>query len=306
MTKSPQEVRHCHEGTPSRLGDLLDRLGVETSALAEGRVFLGRRRVLRVDEWVRHRDEIRVAPPTKPAPLLRILYRDRHVVAVDKPAGVPTIPDLDGAAHSLVVALARQLDVLPGGLHPTSRLDRDVSGVVVFACSPRGRDLLARAREENVYRRRYVALAGRAPHGPTQGVWSFPIGRHPNPKLRAAFGRASIPAETAYHLVGTSDHAALLSCAPRSGRTHQIRVHASHAGASLLGDRAYGGRTRMALPNGTVLTFNRIALHATNVEIPIAGTLTLTSPVPDILHDWWRSLGGDEKAWKAAADEDFL
>ncbi len=96
------------------------------------------------------------------------------------------------------------------------------------------------------------------------------------------------------------DGPALLALAPLTGRTHQIRVHAAHAGAPLVGDRAYGGPMRMTGPSGHVLEPRRIALHAARVVVPDEGgrPLLLASPVPSALGDLWSNLGGDPAAWE--------
>ncbi|MGH7298021.1 MAG: RluA family pseudouridine synthase, partial [Polyangiaceae bacterium] len=88
-----------------------------------------------------------------------------------------------------------------------------------------------------------------------------------------------------------------------TGRTNQIRVHAAHAGAPLLGDRAYGGPVRVTLPSGKVLQPARIALHAARVVVPApdGSPLVVVSPVPPALAELWSALGGDPSAWEGAA-----
>ncbi len=89
---------------------------------------------------------------------------------------------------------------------------------------------------------------------------------------------------------------------PATGRTHQIRVHAAHAGAPLLGDRAYGGRTRLTFATGRVLELRRIALHAARVVVPDerGEPVVARAPVPPELVDVWEALGGDPGAWEVA------
>jgi RluA family pseudouridine synthase len=229
-----------------------------------------------------------------------ILHAD-EIVAVDKPAGMPTIADQDGAAHALVAAAARALGVDPARLHPTSRLDRGVSGVVVFALTKNAADRLARARAEGAYERRYVAIAARAPAA-ASGTWDAPIGRARDPRLRAAHGRDPVAAATRYSVCASAGGAAMLAVAPVTGRTHQIRVHASHAGAPLVGDRDYGGPARMTLPSGRVSEPRRVALHAARVVVPGAGgaPLVARAPVPPELVELWSALGGEAAAWELA------
>jgi 23S rRNA pseudouridine1911/1915/1917 synthase len=291
-------------GDGPTVADVLSRAGADPDAVRDGRVFVQRERVRRGDHRVRAGDEVRVAPPQgdPPEPAC-ILLRAGDVVAADKPAGVPTIADHAGTTHTLVAMVAHALSMDPSRLHPTSRLDRDVSGVVVFTLSSRASELLRLARAEGRYERRYVAIASRAPE-PDRGTWDAPIGRAANPRLRKVGGRDAVAASTRYAVTGAATSGAtLLAVAPVTGRTHQIRVHAAHGGAPLLGDRAYGGPTRVTLPSGRVLEPGRIALHAARVVVPdeAGEPLAITSPIPAELRSLWSALGGDAAAWEVLA-----
>jgi RluA family pseudouridine synthase len=284
------------------VADVLKLVRADALAIGEGRVFVGRRRVKRADERVAPGDIVGVAAPTAAPPSVTVLFETDDLVAVDKPAGVPTIADHGGAAHALVALAARALSVDPETLHPTSRLDRDVSGVVVLARAPAAARRLADARAHGAYARRYVAIAARAP-SPAQGTWEAPIGRAADPRRRSVGGRAPAPAVTRYATCGRTERGeTLLAVAPVTGRTHQIRVHASNAGCPLLGDRAYGGPSRVTLSTGRVLEPRRIALHAALVTVPdSAGTpRTAAAPVPRELRTLWTDLGGDAADWDKA------
>jgi 23S rRNA-/tRNA-specific pseudouridylate synthase len=276
-------------GDGDTVAAVLVRAGCDESAVRDGRVFLGRRRVKRGDVPVRPGDELTVAPPRADAgDRANILASTDDLVAADKPAGIPTIPDHAGGAHSLVARVARTLGVDVSELHPTSRLDSGVSGVVVFTRTKAARDRLARARTAGVYHRRYVAISARAP-ALERGAWDAPVNGVPARSLYAVVARA--PAG-----------ASLLAVAPQTGRTHQIRIHASGAGAPLVGDRAYGGPTRITLGTGRVLEPGRIALHAARVVVPGADgqPLVISSPVPAELLSLWSALGGEAAAWEGA------
>ena len=292
-------------GDGATVGQVLARAGADAAAADEGRVFVGRARARSGDERVRVGDEVRVAarrPERDLATPVAFLARDGDLVAVAKPAGIPTIPDHGGAAHSLLAAVARALGLAPDRVHPTSRLDRDVSGVVVFALSKGAGARLLLARAEGRYDRRYVALAQRAP-APDRGVWTAPIGRARDPRLRAVAGPDPTPASTRYAVTAVAaGGACMLAVMPVTGRTHQIRVHAAHAGAPLLGDRAYGGPARVTLCSGRVLEPRRIALHAARVVVPREdGTpLVLSAPLPQELASLWSALGGEAAAWEVS------
>jgi len=216
------------EGDGATVSAIVQRAGGDAAAIAEGRVFVGRRRAFRGDEPVAQGDQVSVAPARAEEALdVAILARRGDVVAVDKPAGLSTIADHGGSARTLVAEVTRLLgsggarggprgSAEAGGArgragggrgeaeraapHPTSRLDREVSGVVVFALTRSARLSLERARDEGRYVRRYVAIAARAP-SPDRGVWDAPIGRGADPRHRAAFGREAAPARTAYRVV---------------------------------------------------------------------------------------------------------
>jgi 23S rRNA pseudouridine1911/1915/1917 synthase len=283
--------------------EVLSRAGADDDAVSDGRVFVGPRRVRRAGEKVNAGDVVNVAVPrAHDEPMAPLLYDAGDFVAADKPAGIPTIPDHAGSAHALLAAVARVLGVDPARLHATSRLDRDVSGVVVFARTKGAAERLARARTEGIYDRRYVALVAKAPEIP-QGTWDARIGRARDPRLRMVGGRDPVDARTRYAVVSIAPRGqAMLAIAPVTGRTHQIRVHSAHAGAPLIGDGAYGGPLRVTLPTGRVLEPGRIALHAARVVVPGEGgsPVRVTSPIPTELQSLWSALGGDPAAWEVA------
>jgi 23S rRNA pseudouridine1911/1915/1917 synthase len=288
-------------GDGPTLGDVVRRAGGDAAAVREGRVFIGR---TRADDEAASLDEgqvVTLAAKRDAEIAVRVLVAEDGVVAVDKPAGMPTIPDQGGSAHTLLALLARTLGCPIGELHPTSRLDREVSGVVLFARSREAAERLKQARARGDYFRRYVAIACRAPD-PPRGLWNAPIGRDKDPRRRAAFGLNAAPAASAYEVVATTEGRALLALEPVTGRTHQLRVHAAHAHAALLGDRAYGGEPRVVLSSGRVEGLRRIALHAGLVIVPrpSGGTLEVRASVPPELLDLWTALGGRDDAWDLA------
>jgi 23S rRNA-/tRNA-specific pseudouridylate synthase len=266
--------------TDAILGDILGTIGEDARAIAEGRAFVGRRRATKVDERVRRGEEVLVHPRRAEVELPEpfVLHHGDGVVAVDKPAGIPTIPDVRGAQGTLVDLAARAIGASAGDLHPTSRLDREVSGVVVFALDKAAREAIAAARAEGKYDRRYLALARGALPDRARFTWS--IARAKDPKLRRAADEGE-PAATRIVVVERAGEHALVAVAPESGRTHQIRVHLSAAGAPLLGDRAYGGISRLTTATGKVVNIGRVALHCARVSISLPRCIiTVSSPVP--------------------------
>lgn len=295
------------------VNDILRSAGEDASAIAEGRVFVGKKRVNRVDAPVRVGDEVRIGARTSEGPGERpsnveVRRIDDGLVACIKPEGIPTVPDHAGAAHALTAIVARTIGVALGDLRVTSRLDRDVSGVVIFAVTEEAERRLRRARDEGRYERRYVAIASRA--SALDGLsspWTWPIGRAHDPRLRAVSGPDEKPATTRWRAVGHASDVAVLAVGPETGRTHQIRLHASTAGSPLLGDRDYGGPSRLTLADGRVLAFSRIALHAARVVVPgkDGQRVVVEAPVPEALRRIWAELGGDSEAWDRAVSCDL-
>lgn len=277
----------------ARIEDVVALAGGDDRAIEDGRVFVGKARAKRGQLPMPGDEVIIHAKETAPAGEIAVLHHAGGILAVDKPAGISTIPDQHDAEGSLLHRVARAADVDAGLLHPTSRLDRGVSGVVVFAENASVRERLRQARESGAYHRRYVALASMAP-SPPSGTWAAPIGRARDPKKRVVSGRDAVPALTRYRVVARTTSAALLSIEPETGRTHRIRVHVSHAGCPLLGDRDYGGPRTVVLPTGKVLALGRVGLHC--AEVRVLG-LELHAPIPAELRRWWTELGGADDDW---------
>lgn len=297
-------------GEAKTVADVLVLAREEPRAVGEGRVFVGRRRVDRLDAAVKAGDEVRIGGAAKATPgeAVPILFEKAGLVACVKPAGIPTVPDHSGASHALVALVARRIGVAPDKLLVTSRLDREVSGVVVFALTEAAERRLKAARAEGTYHRRYVALAVPALPGATLPqvlTWDAPIGRGKGPRHRAAFGPEAKAASTRAVVVASSPGAAvhLLAVDPRTGRTHQIRIHAAHAGLPLLGDRAYGGPARMVTGAGAVIGLARVGLHAARVCVPdeAGQPLVAEADVPQELRIAWAELGGAPEAWNRAS-----
>jgi len=206
-----------------------------------------------------------------------LLYRDRHLLVVNKPPGIDVHGRNAEDRTSLIYAVARRLSLRPARLHPASRLDRPVSGVVPIASSKIGRRSLTEQYQRREVHRRYLALVAGVPE-PREGEWNEPIGtdRH-DPRRRRVRGRDARPASTRYRVLWTVDERwSMVELEPGTGRTHQLRVHLSEvARCPIAGDRRYGGGTVIGLPDGGVIPVPRVMLHAERIALrhPESGEL---------------------------------
>jgi RluA family pseudouridine synthase len=223
-------------------------------------------------------EEGSLAPEEMP---LDVVHEDADVLVVNKPAGMlvhPVLPDQHGTlAHGIAHHFAEQ------GLHarvrPVHRLDRDTSGLLVFAKTAHAHRLLDRQIQQGELEREYLALASGV-IAEERGVIDAPIARDPaEPRLRAVLPGGA-PARTRFEVVERYADATLLWLKLETGRTHQIRVHLTHLGHPLLGDRQYG---RVGLDR-----IGRQALHAAR--------LAFRHPTTDQLLEFEATLPADMAA----------
>jgi tRNA pseudouridine32 synthase/23S rRNA pseudouridine746 synthase len=204
----------------------------------------------------------------RPAPAMpAILFRDARFVVLDKPAGLPVHAGPRGGAsvEDLFPALSRRRD----GPWLAHRLDADTAGCLVIAL--RRAALLAAQSEFAAGRahKTYWAAVRGVPTA-THGTIDAPLLRHSSPAgWRMVVDQAGQPTVTAWRLRGTDRDVAWLELHPRTGRTHQIRVHCAELGTPVLGDPVYGGG-----PGPLHLLARAIRL---DLDPPVAAT----APVPD-------------------------
>jgi 23S rRNA pseudouridine1911/1915/1917 synthase len=292
---------------PADSGERLDRFiaarggisrGEARRALEAGGVFLDGRRckVASRAVWagqsvaVNLEESGRSARPAVPLERGRLLYADAEIAAVDKPAGVPAQPTLTTDAGTLPDLVAALLGSPVTLVH---RLDRETSGVTVFARTAAAAAALAEAFRAGGPEKTYLALAARAPT-PREGRIDAPLGKD---RTRAGLRRVDPrgdAAATRYRTLREGPGAALVEASPETGRTHQIRVHLAHLGAPLLGDARYGGPRRVG-----EIAIPRVMLHARRLVLahPATGArLVLEAPVPEDFEALERTLLGGTRA----------
>ncbi|MEO1697084.1 MAG: RluA family pseudouridine synthase [Planctomycetota bacterium] len=245
--------------------------------------------------------------PVDPGVDIPVLHEDDQVLVVDKPAGLAVEPErwlkglgsLAGALLQMVEERAAGADAeeLPFRPRLVHRIDKDTTGAVLVAKSLEAERALRTAFEAGTVGKRYLALVegdlGLGPDGSM--TLDDPIGPARSGRMRiAADGK---PSRTDVEVAESFDGYTLARCSPRTGRTHQIRVHMAHAGFPLVVDPLYGRRDALRLsefksgyrakrgmPEKPLI--DRLTLHAHEVDVPpLPGSdrdaaLTVTAPVP--------------------------
>ncbi len=218
-------------------------------------------------------------PQPEPIPLM-VLYEDDGVAAVDKPAGMVVHPAYGHDSGTLVNAvLARWPQTATfspadraGLVH---RLDKETSGVILIAKTAAALEDLRRQFKERAVQKRYVALVEGTPNTP-DGLIDAPIGRDPKQRKRMAVTRQGREAITEFRVVEHYQHFSLLDVFPRTGRTHQIRVHLTFIGHPVVGDGVYGRRKQR-------IKLRRHFLHAASITFvspPSGQPVTVEAPLP--------------------------
>jgi 23S rRNA pseudouridine1911/1915/1917 synthase len=203
---------------------------------------------------------------------LEILYEDRDLVVVNKPAGMVVHPGAGNAGGTLVNALlghCSDLSGIGGDLRPgiVHRIDKDTSGVLVVAKNDLAHRALSQQFKEHTIKRVYLALVFGSPKGDKGKIESV-IGRHPVDRKRmSGAARRGKQAITHWQAIGRYQGLTLVRLRLETGRTHQIRVHLTEAGHPLAGDTVYGGSGRLANIHDPQLIaliklLGRQALHA--------------------------------------------
>jgi 23S rRNA pseudouridine1911/1915/1917 synthase len=254
--------------------------------------------------------EFRLPPPQaegpEPEPIeLSILYEDEVIAVVDKPSGMVVHPAKGHWSGTLASALVHHFDQLsehggptrPGIVH---RLDRDTSGVLVVAKTDQAHQRLSEQFQARTVRKEYLALVLGCPNL-DRDLIDHPIGNHPSQRERKALRAnhsTSRAAQTFYEVQQRFPGVSLVRAFPKTGRTHQIRLHLTHIRCPVLCDKLYGGRSRLTagelrtlcqqkrlaadLPDDAVL-LDRQALHARMLSFahPISGEqVEVSAPLP--------------------------
>ncbi|MEO0372256.1 MAG: pseudouridine synthase, partial [Pseudomonadota bacterium] len=192
-------------------------------------------------------------PPQDP---LEVLHDDHEILIVAKPAGLLSVPGK--GAHLADCLLTRVQDVFPTALL-VHRLDRDTSGVMVFALTPHAQRHLGLQFEKRQVKKTYVARVwGRV--GPKTGEVDLPlIVDWPNRPRQMVCHETGKPAQTSWRVLKATDTESRVRLMPKTGRSHQLRVHMQALGHPILGDPFYA--------EGEALAFGRLMLHSEELRL---------------------------------------
>lgn len=225
---------------------------------------------------------------------LDILFEDRDLVVLNKPAGLVVHPGAGQWTGTLVSALlhhcAGELSGIGGVERPgiVHRLDRETSGILVVAKNdPTHRGLAAQFKARTT-RKTYLAFLLGVPRKPA-GSWEEPIGRHSQQRQKMTVRADGRESRTDYRVERNWERCCRVQLELHSGRTHQIRVHASHAGHPVVGDAVYGRQPAWVAGAGVV----RHLLHAWRLEFVhprSQKTLSFEAPPPEDFTAFERTL----------------
>ncbi len=250
-------------------------------------------------------------PPPKPMMVeaedipLDIIYQDEYLAAINKPPNLIAHPTSTVRTGTVVNALLGRMqlskdmhfdpkeeDYRPGIVH---RLDKDTSGVMVVAKHDEAHRALASAFKKRLTVKEYIAIAVGSLDADIH--LDAAIGRHPVNRQKMTIGGSNPRnAKTYFRVIQRIPGYVLVKAKPHSGRTHQIRVHLAHLGASILGDEVYGKSSSL---------IDRQALHAFRLTLPHPQdnqAISFMAQVPIDMVEAWLALGG---SWPPAGLDDL-
>jgi len=233
-----------------------------------------------------------VLPPAEESSLqpqdipLEVLYEDEYLIVVNKPAGLVVHPGAGNPSHTLVNALLAHCEKLSTGGHPlrpgiVHRLDRDTSGCIIAAKDDVTHRRLANQFLTHRVHKEYRAIVAGAPAEESGAIETHIARSRRDRKKMAATAAEGKLASTRYRILENFFHASYLSVEPLTGRTHQIRVHLSHIGHPVAGDKQYArGSTLGELG----IDFPRQMLHSYKLHVyhpHSSERMRFTAPLPE-------------------------
>lgn len=213
-----------------------------------------------------------------PTPIpLNIIYEDETLLILDKPAGIAVHPSISHYTDSLANGVKYYFDTigLKRKIRPVNRLDLNTSGLIVFAKNEYVQECLIQQMQTNEFKKEYLAIV----HGifeNVQGTINLPIARKENSIIERCISENGQEAITHYEVLKTSNDLSLVHCILQTGRTHQIRVHMSAIGHSLVGDTLYGSDFSDSITRQALHSYKISFIHPISHQI-----VSFTSELPD-------------------------
>lgn len=239
---------------------------------------------------------------------LDIVFEDDEVIVIDKPAGMVVHPGAGVSSGTLANAVSERISpelhaLIPDRPGIVHRLDKGTSGTIVVVKTTASYYNLVEQFKEHSTRRKYVALVCGTPRHDS-GIITAPIGRSRRDRKKMAVTSAnSKEAITRFSVTEYYGKFSLLEIMPRTGRTHQIRVHLSHIGCPVVGDLTYGGRNRAIktaesqIVKTAFQNLSRQALHAQLLGFahPRTGEyMEFSTPAPEDMQNVINALRAEE------------
>lgn len=204
---------------------------------------------------------------------LDILYEDEDILAVNKPADMPTHPSIGHFEGTLANAVMHYFRDIPFTFRAITRLDRDTSGVVLIAKHIVAADRLSKSLIEGAFEKEYMAVCIGTP-STLKGTIDAPIKREKEGIIKRCIDPDGKPSLTEYEVIEEKGSLSLVRLYPKTGRTHQLRLHLSYIGTPILGDFLYGEE----------ITGERTRLHCNTLRFPhpFSGkSMKITAPLPE-------------------------
>ena len=207
---------------------------------------------------------------------LEIPYEDENLLAVVKPAGIASQSGRKHPDDSMENAVYSHYGCPENFIYrPVNRLDKGTGGLMVIARTPHAQHLMQQMLHTKAFRRRYLAWTEGVPE-PEEGVFDAPIAKAPGATVRRMVSETGKPSRTRYRVLRRQGKGALVLLELETGRTHQIRVHLSHAGCPVRGDFLYGKELPAEFPGC-------FALHSAMLEMrhPLTGEIIRLASLPE-------------------------
>ncbi len=226
-----------------------------------------------------------------------VLHMDSHVIVINKPAGLAVQGGSKVERHidGLMDAFVRDGEEKPRLVH---RLDRDTSGVLLLARSRKTAAILGQTFRTRSARKIYWALVAGVPR-PMQGKITLSLLKQPGPQgdrmhVVSENTQGAQKSVSHYSVVGKAgEKLSWVTLKPVTGRTHQLRVHMTHIGHPIIGDRKYGAD--FSFPGGEIPEMMHLHARRLTLPHPAGGTLDVTAPLPEHMQRSWQLLNFDTR-----------